>query len=74
MTVIIAMILAALLGLHRVLDEVESLKERIISMIHSYVEVREVLDQAKRKNRRTLEAGPPEGALGEVQGNDEATS
>ncbi|MEU9094322.1 hypothetical protein [Streptomyces sp. NPDC048428] len=50
-TVIMAMFLAALLGLGRVLDEVESLKGRIIKMIRSFAEVRDELDRAKRTNR-----------------------
>ncbi|MFJ7946880.1 hypothetical protein ACIQ6K_24985 [Streptomyces sp. NPDC096354] len=49
--VIVTMILAVLYGLHRVLDEVGPLKERIISVIQSYVEVRDELERAKRINR-----------------------
>ncbi|WP_405709109.1 MULTISPECIES: hypothetical protein [unclassified Streptomyces] len=50
-TAIVTMILAALLGFGRVLDGVESLKEGIIKMIRSFVEVRDELDRAKRSHR-----------------------
>lgn len=52
-----AMILTALLGFGRVLDEVESLKGRIIKMIRSFVEVRNELDRAKRNRRNEAPQG-----------------
>lgn len=62
--VIVTMILAVLYGFHRVLDEVEPLKERIISVIQSYVEVRDELDRAKRFD-------PPELDQNQLQENRE---
>lgn len=62
--VIVTMILAVLYGFHRVLDEVELLKERIISVIQSYVEVRDELDRAKRFD-------PPELDQNQLQENRE---